>query len=104
MSLWPKIIRIINNNTSLISATDMTLLNNQGWYLDKGWLVHLNQAHCVMQSITRPRLCWKPPSRRLSEATTDSFLWRPHYDIPTIVTAAKEEVKKSFTAQGSYII
>lgn len=42
MSPWAKIIGIINNKMTLISATDIELLNNQGWYLDKGWLVHLN--------------------------------------------------------------
>lgn len=62
---------------SLISVTDMVLLNNQGYYLDKCWLVHLNQAHCAVQSLTRPWLCWKPPSRRLSKVTADSFLWQP---------------------------
>lgn len=72
MSPWAKIIRIINNNMSSISATDMELLNNQGWYLDMGWLVHLNQAYCVVQSLTRPWLCWKPPSRRLSKVTAKS--------------------------------
>lgn len=50
------------NRERLISPTDMELLNNQGSYLDKCWLVHLNQAHCVPHSLTRPRLGGKPQS------------------------------------------
>lgn len=46
----------------LISPTDVELLNNQGSSLDKCWLVHWNQAHCVQRSLTRPRLGGKPQS------------------------------------------
>ena len=78
MSPWGKIIGVINNRMSSISATDTELLNNQGWYLDKGWLVRSNQAHCVAQSLTRPWLCWKPPwGCQTTYFTTDSFLWWP---------------------------
>ena len=38
---------------SSISASDMELLNNQGWYLDKGLLVHLNQPHCAGAVINK---------------------------------------------------
>lgn len=46
--LKPKLLEKKNNKMSSISVTDTELLNNQVWYLDKGWLVHLNQAHCVV--------------------------------------------------------
>lgn len=45
-----------------ISPTDVELLNNQGSSLDKCWLVHWNQAHCVQRSLTRPWLGGKPQS------------------------------------------
>lgn len=97
MCLWAEAIGIINNKMSLISATDTELLNNQIWYLDKGWLVHLNQAHCVVKSLTRPWHCWKPPSCRLSKVTADSLLWQPLFHTLTspLVPAAGEDVERS---------
>lgn len=83
----------------LISPTDTELLNNQGSSLDKCWLVHLNQAHCVQRLINTTTARRETSIRRMSDVTTDGFLRDPRLQEATKKKQINNRKKAKITIQ-----